>query len=226
MEQTKLFIALGGLLIFTLVLAGAARRYQELMAERRMRIKRILRGVDLVKDLFERITDCPLPAELERILHQDILARFLRVREIDARYKGIEALIADAEQAGNQVVESQRFDIQDKPQLQKITQALGEMINFLQNGSLLTPLSAEQAAKYMELVGTRRSECVYRFHMEQARKLQEEDELHGALGHCNSVKTFLNEHGPVSSQVKAWFAEAEELRKVLSEARDSSAPAA
>lgn len=226
MEQTNLYLALGSLLFVALILASAVRRYQEVMAERRMRIKRVLRGVDLLQDLFYRISGCPLPMELEKVLRQDILARFQKVKQIDARYREIDRMIEDAEQAANQVVENQRFGIQDKLQLNKITQALGEMIGFLRNGTLLSPLSAEQARRYSELVGIRRSECVYRYHIEQAKSLHEENRVHEALGHCNSIKTFLKEHGPSSDQVKGWYDEAEELRKALSEPGDSSAPAA
>ncbi|MDJ0806254.1 MAG: pyruvate-flavodoxin oxidoreductase [Gammaproteobacteria bacterium] len=225
MEQTNLFIALAALLIITLMLASTVRRYQELMAEKRARIKRTLRGVDLIQALCDRIAGCPLPVELERLLQQDILVRFQRVKQIDARFEGVDALIADAEHAISQVVESQHFDIQNKPQLQRITGALGELIEFLRSGRLLTPLTAEQAGQYVEQVATLRAESVYRYHMEQARHFQDEDKLHDALGHCNSVKTFLNEHGPDNSQVKAWYAEAETLRKTLSEVQDSSASA-
>ncbi len=226
MEQTNLFIALGGLLIFALMLASAVRRYQELMAERRMRIKRIIRGVDLIKDLFERINGCPLPAELAKALHQDVLTRLQKVRQIEARFQGIDELITEAEQVVLQMVETKRFEIWDKPHRQKITHALGEMIGFLQGGGMLTPLTGEQLREFIELAGTRRAECVYRYHLEQAKKLQQAEQLHDALGHCDSIKAFLNEHGPASDQVKAWYAEAEDLSKVLSEASGSSVPAA
>jgi len=62
--------------------------------------------------------------------------------------------------------------------------------------------------------------------MEQAEKLQQEDKLEDALGHCDSIKAYLNEHGPATDQVRAWYAEAGDLTKVLGEADDPSVPAA
>lgn len=226
MEQTNLFIALGGLLIFTLMLASIVRQYQERMAEKRMRIQRIVRGVDQIVDLLQRVVGCPLPAEIEKLLREDILSRYRAVRQIDRRFLGIEELISAAEQAVGLVREGQNFDIQDKPQLLKITNAMGEMIGFLQIGMLLRPMTQAKIRAFIELLGTRRSECVYRFHLAKAKEMQEQDQLHGALGHCNSIKTFLTEHGPANNQAKAWFAEAEELRKsLLSKASDLSTPA-
>ena len=214
----NLFITLGGLLILTLMLASLLRRYQERMAEKRLRIQRIIRGVDEIEDLLRQSTGCSLPAEIERVLREDVLARFHLVRKISRRFKGIAALIEGAEQALAQPPGGPRQRVQDKYQLQQVIKDLGELMDFLRAGRLLQPLPVEQLRRYVEQVGTRRAECVYRFHMEQAVRLRQAGRLHDALTHCNRVRTFVHEYGPANEQVKAWYAEAEVMRKELREA--------
>ena len=225
MQQTNLFIALGGLLILALMLASVMRRYQEVMAERRMRIKRIMRGVDLIRAMLERVSGCPLPLELEKLLVGDVLARFQKAREIDANYQGIEDLIGDAEQRKHGVVESKAFVIRDKPHLHRIAQALAEIINFLQEGGLLAQLTSERSRRFIELIGTLRAECVYRYHLEQAKRLQEEAKVREAIIHCNSIRSFIKQNGPSNDQVKAWYAEADELINEMRKVTDPSASA-
>jgi hypothetical protein len=226
MQQSNLFIALGGLLILALMLASVMRRYQEVMAERRMRIKRIMRGVDLIRAMLERASGCPLPVELEKLLVGDVLARFQKVREIDANYQGIDEVIGSAEQRKREVVESKAFEIRDKPHLHRIAQALAEIINFLQEGGLLTPLTSERSRHFIELIGTLRAECVYRYHLEQAKRLREAAQVRQAIIHCNSIRSFIKQNGPSNDQVKAWCAEADELINEMRKVTDPSAPAA
>ncbi len=226
MEQISIFITLGGLLIFTLLLASIVRQYQERMAVKRMHIQRIIRGVDQIVDLLQRVADCPIPAEIEKALREDVLSRYLKVKQIDRRFVGIEELINEAEEATRSIPGNHGFNIKDKPHLSKITKALDELIGFLQAGRLYQPMAQEKIHSFSELLGTRRSECVYRFHMAKAKEMQEEKRINAALEHCNRIKSLLNEYGPDNSQVRTWYREAEELMRVLDEASDSSAPAA
>lgn len=213
-------------MILTLALASIVRRYQEVMAERRMRIRRILRGVELLQDLIQRIDGCPLPAELQHVLRQDILERYRMVGQIDRHFEGIDVWIAEAEQSVNQVVETVRFEIHDKPQLLKITNALAELIGFLREGRLMSPLSAGRSKKLVELAVTRRAESVYRFHRERAVKCEKEKQLENALKHCTSIKAFLTEQGAVNPQIESWIEEADVMRDRYSEMLDASTPAA
>lgn len=227
MEQAKIFIALGGLLILALILASIVRQYQERMAVKRMQIQRVIHGIDRIGDLLQRVAGCPLPVEIEKALREDVLSRYLKVRQIDSRFLGIAALIKEAETALSLVRESHGFEVRDKPHLLKITKALGELIEFLRTGAWLHPLTQEKMHSFTELLGTLRSECVYRFQMAKAKEMREQGQIRAALEHCRVLNSFLNEYGPANSQGQAWYREAEELRKaLLDEANGSSAPAA
>ena len=226
MDQISIFITLGGLLIFTLLLASLVRQYQERMAVKRMQIRRLLRGVDQIVDLLQRVSDCPIPAEIERILRKDVLERYLKVQQIDRDFMGIEAMINQAQDAAGQVQEKQGFNIQDQSHLSRVTRALGEMIGYLQCGMLLQPVSQEQIQAFTELLGTCRSECVYRHHMAKAEEMRQAHRIHAALEHYNRIKLLLKEYGPDNSQVQTWCKEVEGLMLVLENAGDSSAPAA
>lgn len=226
MQQTNLFFALGSLLILVLLLASGVRRYQEMMAERRLRIKRLLRGVDLIREMLSALGGYPLPVELERLLLEDVLARFQRVRQIDSRFQGIDELVAEAERSVNPIGKPRKFEIQDTRQLHGIIKPLGELIDFFGSGGVLASLSADQVARIVKQIGELRAEAVYRFHTQEARRLLGSDESKRAIRHCGSIKSFLSQYGPATQQVKTWYEETETLQSELEAAIDDSAPAA
>ena len=214
----NLIFVLGGLLIAALMLASIVHRYQAHMAQKRMKIQRLLRGVDLVEDLLDRLSGCPFPAETRQLLQTDMLARYQAIRGVDRRYEGIDRLIGEIGQTLASVeVASQRHNILDKPHLQKMVDAFGELMGFLQEGGLLKRTPAEVVREHVEKLGMQRAECIHRFHFAKAEQSFEEGNVHDALGHCNAIKEFLTEKGPNSNEVRVLYDEAEALRKRISE---------
>lgn len=217
MEQIGLFLLLGGLLIFTLVMASLVRQYQERMAEKRLRLQRIIREVDVIEQLLKQCADCSLPSEIKKLLHEDVLSRLQLVQQIDGRFQGIDRMIKEAELALNQQQAGQREVAWDYSQLQNIIAVLGQLMSFLKEGRLLKALTPDQIRSYVGQLGTLRAEYVYGFHLQRANRFLQAGKLHNALGDYKSIKSFLSEHGPDNEQVKTWYAEAEALRKALSE---------
>ncbi|RLJ21518.1 pyruvate-flavodoxin oxidoreductase [bacterium endosymbiont of Escarpia laminata] len=214
----NLIFVLGGLLIAALMLASIVHRYQVHMAQKRMKIQRLLRGVDFEEGLLDRLSGCPFPAETRQLLQKDMLARYQAIRGVDRRYEGIDRLIGEIGQTlASPEVASQSHNILDKPHLQKVVDALGELMGFLQEGGLLNRTPAEVVREHVEKLGRQRAECVSRFHFTKAEQSFEEGNVHDALGHCNAIKEFLTDKGPNSDEVKALYDEAEALRKRISE---------
>ncbi len=214
----NLIFVLGGLLIAALMLASIVHRYQVHMAQKRMKIQRLLRGVDLVEDLLDRLSGCPFPAETRQLLQKDMLARYQAIRRVDRRYEGIDKLIGEIGQAlASAEVASQSQNIFDKSHLQKVVDAFGELMGFLQEGGLLHRTPVEVVREHVEKLAMQRAECVSRFHFTKAEQSFEEGKVHDALGHCNAIKEFLTEKGPNSDEVRALYDEAEAFRKRISE---------
>jgi len=216
-EQTNLFIALGGLLILALVLASGVRRYQQRMAEKRLRIQRILRGVDLIEELLGRTGDCAPPLEIERLLREDIVARYRLVSRIDGRYQGIEALLVEAQQAlaGCRDRGVDETGIEERVQMERASGALGELIGLLRQGGLLKPMAPEQLRERVHRLALRRAECVRRFYLARAEQLRGEARLSEALAQCQGLKTFLSENGPNCEKVREWYGEADTLARSI-----------
>lgn len=215
MGQTNLFIALGGLLLLTLVTASLFKRYQERMAEKRRRIQRLLRGVDQIERLLFQLDSCPLQPEVDKVFREDVVRRFRKVREIHPRYKGIDVAITEAEEALKQPRLNQEPEIRDAQQLQKVIATLNEVIGFLQQGGLAAPLKASQLSELVELVATRRAEAVYRFHRQQAEGAENEGRPQDAIKHYSNIRSYLYENGPTVERVKQWYEEAGEMKERL-----------
>jgi hypothetical protein len=218
MGQINLFIALGGLLLLTLVTASLFKRYQERMAEKRRRIQRLLRGVDQIERLLFQLESCPLQPEVEMVLREDILRRFRRVREIHPRYKSIDVCITEADEALKQPRLNQEPEIRDAQHLQKVIASLNEVIGFLQQGRLAEPVKASKLSELVELIATRRAEAVFRFHRRQAEGAVKEGRRHDAIKHYNNIRSYLYENGPTVERVKQWYEETGEMKERLKDA--------
>jgi hypothetical protein len=221
MEKYALFISIGGLLIFTLLMASVVKHYQEQMAAKRLRIQRVMRGVDLIESLFARVTACPFPAELENLLRQDILNRYQQVRSIHRRYQGIEALLVEAEGQLQQVSPARKIAIDGMAQLNQVIAAYTETIGLLSEGWLLRPLTQEEMNGFVDLAATRRAEAFRAYNLQQANDLKERGDPHGAVEHYIGIKSFLREQGPDNAQAKSWYQEAERLKRELLESIES-----
>ena len=213
MEQINLLFVLGGLLFLTLFSASLFKSYQERMAEKRRRIQRLLRGVDMVERVMFRLDGFPLQAEVERLMWEDVLNRYRKVKEIHARYQGLDGSIARVEALLNQPRPHGEVLIHDAPKLRRIIVSLNEVIGIIKQGMLLTRLQSKRITELVELVATRRAEAVYRYHKHKAEELNAQGDTKQAVKHCLNIRSYLFENGPTNDQVKQWYEEADAMKK-------------
>ena len=210
MEQTALFMVIGGLLILTLVLASIAQRYRDFVEERRLYVQRILRRVAEIEGLVRRMAGLPVPVDAERLLRRDIVARLQVVKRIHSRYKGIDRMIQDAGTALSQVRATPRTTL-DYLRLEQLSRVLGELLWLLRERRLIAPLTEDQRTQLMAVVTLQRAEYLYRHHIREAERLAEEDQLHQAHWHCVQMQKLLKPLAGTHQQVGAWYQEAQPL---------------
>lgn len=223
MEQTTLFIVVGGLLVLTLVLASIVQRYNDFVEERNLKVQRILNRVTEIEALIYRIPGLPVPVEVEKLLRQDVLARLQVLKQIHPRHKSINQMIQDAQQALGQVKAQPQNPHLDALRVEQFSRLAKEIDWLLKERRLLVPMSDDYRAQVMATLGLKRAECLYHYHIKQAEQLEKEQQLHQAHWHCSQMKALLEPLLQTQQQALEWYKEIQRVcEKVSSGLRGSS----
>jgi hypothetical protein len=164
MDQMTIFFSAGGLLILTLVRASISHRYHVFVEERRQHVQRILKRVEEIDGLIRRMVGLPVPAELERLLRRDIHARLQAVKGVHARYKGINEMIARAQQAVEQVVPNAVKGDLSEQQVERFSRLMSEFEWLLKEDRLLVTLNIQEKELFLGMIVlatmcSKRSDC-------------------------------------------------------------------
>ncbi|MES9939437.1 MAG: hypothetical protein ABW104_15945 [Candidatus Thiodiazotropha sp. 6PLUC2] len=211
MEQTTLFIVVGGLLVLTLVLASIIQRYNDFVEERNQKVQRILNRVTEIEALIQRIPGLPVPVEVETLLRQDILVRLQALKQIHPRYEGINQMIQAAEQAVGEVKAQPQGTQLDALRLEQFSRLLKEVDWLLKERRLLTPMTDEYRDRLIAALDFRHAESLYHHHIKQAERLEKEQQLHQAHWHCSQLKTLVEPLVQNNQQAAEWI---KEIRRV------------
>jgi hypothetical protein len=217
MDQMTIIFSVGGLLILTLVLASIAHRYHAFVEERRQHVERILKRVEEIDGLIKRMVGLPIPVELERLLRRDIVARLQAVKGVHVRYKGINVMIAQAQQAVEQVVVKPVSSDISEQKAERFSRLMGELEWLLKEDRLLLALNDQEREQFLQMIDTRRMGILSNYHMQEAKRLLKGNQLNQAQWHCEQLKSMLSKHAVESDQVEAWYREADQLHRQVVE---------
>lgn len=213
MDQMTIIFAVGGLLILTLILASIAHRYHAFVEERRQHVQRILKRVEEIDGIIQRMVGLPIPVELERLLRRDIVARLQAVKGIHAGFKGINGMIAQARQAVEQAAVSAATGDLSEQKVERFSRLTGEIEWLLKEDRLLVGINDQEREQLLEMIDTRRMETLYGYHMREANRKLKGNQLHQAQWHCEQVKSMLSKHGLEDEQIEGWYEEADQLHQ-------------
>jgi hypothetical protein len=204
MEQTTLFIVVVGLLVLTLVLASIMQRYNDYIQERNQQVQRILNRIGEIESLIQRIPGLPVPVEAEVLLRKDVLARLQALKQIHPKYAGIAPMIQEAERVIAQVKPQPQDTNLDTLRLEQLSRLLKEIHWLLEEQRLLTPLTDDDRARLMAALDLRRTECLYRHHIQEAERLEKAHQLHQASWHCSQLKSLIEPLRQSHQQASEW----------------------
>lgn len=204
-------------MVLTLVLASIAHRYHVFVEERRQHVQRILKRVEEIDGLIKRMVGLPIPAELERLLRRDTYARLQAVKGVHARYKGINEMIAQAQQAIEQVAPNAAKGNLSEQQVERFSRLMSELEWLLKEDRLLVALNIQEKEHLLGMILLRRMEILYSYHVHEAKRLLEGNQLHQAQWHCGRLKSMLSKRGVEIDQIEAWQQEADQLHQQVVE---------
>ncbi|MEW8029956.1 MAG: hypothetical protein AB2792_12025 [Candidatus Thiodiazotropha sp.] len=211
MDQMAIIFTVGGLLVLTLILASIAHRYHAFVEERRQHVQRILKRVEEIDGIIRRMVCLPIPVELERLLRGDILARLQAVKKVHARFKGINEMLIQAQQAVEQVAVRPATGDLSEQKVERFARLIGEIEWLLKEDRLLVVINDQEREQLLEMIDTRRMETLYGYHMREANRKLKGNQLHQAQWHCEQVKSVLSNHALEHDKIDGWYQEADQL---------------
>jgi len=97
-DHLRLFIMIGGLLLLLLLVASLAQKYEQYMAAKRLAVRRLMVGVQQIEEALEKSRGGGLPSGVGKLLRNELLARYITIRQIFPRQPHISQLIVQAEE--------------------------------------------------------------------------------------------------------------------------------
>ncbi len=156
-DHLRLFIVIGGLLLVLLLVGSLAQKYEQYLAAKRFAVQRLMIGVQQIEEALERSRGGGLPAGIGKLLRNELLARYITIRQIFPRQPRISQQIMQAEERarsepeGSASVNSTAITSADL--LNRYVSGLNEIYRLLNSqtfGRSLAP--PEKAALQMKLI--------------------------------------------------------------------------
>lgn len=97
-DHLRLYVVLGGLLLIFLLVGSLAQKYEQYLAAKRMAVRRILSVTGEIERALQQTQDGGLPDGIGRLLRNELLARYITVRQVYPRYPRINQWVAQAEE--------------------------------------------------------------------------------------------------------------------------------
>lgn len=171
MEEYLIFAAIGGLLLLTLFVNSVAEAYDQKQREKRIKILRIKQGLDELSDLLVRLKDCNIPDEMRNVLLNEIIARLQAIQNIDKNFRGIQALIDEANENAAQeptVNDQAAFKIKDESDFKRKLVTLRRLIKKLGSTKWYSKVKPEKLQQFIIDAKLLRCEKVFQFYSDKA----------------------------------------------------------
>lgn len=212
LEEWGVPLAVLGLLLLTLFMAALHRRYQAYLAGVRLVVGQLDARIHEIATALDELAKVPLSRELRLTLRSDILVRYQKIRSLYRHYPGIVDSIRRAERAmdaegaptGKGV-----GPLEGEKDYRKTVAALNRLHAVLRPGGTLQPLPADVRKIFVREIGERRAELMSRFHLVEARRLQQRGNSMKARTHLLALLQGLRQHGPNTGFVRELAAEAD-----------------
>lgn len=97
-DHLRLFAVIGGLLLLLLLVGSLAQKYEQYMAAKRLAVQRLMVGVQQIEEALEKSRGGGLPSGVGKLLRNELLARYITIRQVFPRKPHISQQVVQAEE--------------------------------------------------------------------------------------------------------------------------------
>jgi len=169
MEEYLIFFAIGGLLLLTLFINSVAEAYEQKQREKRLKILKIKQGLDEFSEILENLNHCDVSDELRSLIINEIIARLQMIQLIDTHFRGIDALIAEANN-NKEVTKkvSNNFIVKDDSDFKTKMVLLRRLIRLCNSTHWYAKISTKALQTYSTELKLLRCEKIFQFYADKA----------------------------------------------------------
>lgn len=207
-QQYHLLFGIGALILLLLLITGFAQRFQAYQLEKQAALKRILRGIQQIEDIQQKLEGSALPGALQVVLCKEALARYMTISQIHRRFENIGPLINQAQKklaVAQSVGERAVTRPADRETRNRLVNGLGNLIIFLQEQKSIAGLSETERRNYIQRLAVMRIEYVDLFHSEEAIELARQQAWNDAGAQLKEALVFMQTYAGSDEQSRAIY---------------------
>jgi len=190
-----MLVVLAGMAFLSLFVAGLINKYESYMAEKRLVVQRLLRGIAELQPLLDTPPEGGIPQGMGQCMRQEILARYIAIKKVMPNHPGINqsinqsGLLLQQEPAGltNPIPPS----IAERMQLDDYWKKLGQFMHILQSGDLGSGIGREKRAAYQQFILLLKAESASAYFKQSGAQMAEAGDFRGALGAIRALDGYL-----------------------------------
>lgn len=207
-------LAVIGLVVLLLVMAGLVKRYQIHLATIRENVRRLEAPLPALRVALDNLSGVPLSRELRVMLRNDELARHQAVQRLVPKHPQIARQISETR--ARRDAEGPKPDlgirsVESEQDLRRLLDAIDHVHDYIASGAPLPHLRAEESKVFREELGERRAEILSRFHLVAASRLLDANDTSHARQHVNTLMHTLRDRGPNTEFIRQLYGEAEHM---------------
>ncbi|MCK5647894.1 MAG: hypothetical protein KAI22_03355 [Gammaproteobacteria bacterium] len=164
MEEYLIFAAIGGLLFLTLLVNSVAEAYEQKQREKRIKILQIKQGLDELSDLLDDLKNCDISDNIANMIANEIMLRLQTIQTLDRHFKGIQALIAEADAEQKSAAPSEINNNNNEVEFKKKLIKFGRLIRILNSYNWYSGIKTEQLKQYIKDIKLLRCEKIFQFY--------------------------------------------------------------
>jgi hypothetical protein len=180
MEEYLIFAAIGGLLFLTLLVNSVSEAYEQNKRDKRIRILKIKQGLDELSNMLEQLKNCEINDGVRDLLLNEIMARLQVIQRIDRHFRGIQALIEEAQNEGNKnsaAPTASGFNMKDETEFKKKIVLLTRLVKYLNHNQWFSQARPDKLKQMADEVKLLRCEKIFQFYSNRATEETEQNSL-------------------------------------------------
>ncbi len=97
-DHLRLFVVIGGLLLLLLLAGSLAQKYEQYTAAKRLAVQRLMVGIQQIEEAIDKTRGGGLPPGIGKLLRNELLARYITVRQVFPRQPQISQQVMQAQE--------------------------------------------------------------------------------------------------------------------------------
>jgi len=204
-ENMRTLVVLAGMAFLSLFVAGLIHKYERYIAEKRLIVQRLLRGVSQLEETFELVPAGSIPKGMGTWMRQEVLARYIAVKQVMSNHPGINQSISLAEQLVRQepagLSELAPPQLLEREPLDAYLKGLNSFATILHSNDFCGRMPKDQRREYLQSILLLEAESAYNYFIHQGSKLANAGRYGEAITEIRSLDSYLQRVNSPSSRL-------------------------